>query len=798
MFKELSIYQSCLCLCMIVTAGFLLSCSGSNNEIIPGKLSNPSFEEEEDGMPAGWKEYVVSGDGKTEYSKDGRTGNKCAAISSDQGAELMWRTSVYVQPYSSYRFKGWIRTENLAPLSGKGAYFNIHSIFNLRRIPGAETQTLTGTNDWTQVEMIFDTEANDAIRINCLLGGWGHSSGKAWFDDLTLELISSRELNPSIIINTEETGAPISKYIYGQFIEHMGRCIYGGIWAEMIEDRKFFYGVAERGSPWKITGNAENVEMNGDDPFVGEHAPEIKVKGDGKAAGIRQEKLGLKKNMVYRGRIVLRGDPEAAPVEVCLSWGPGNLDKETIIFDNIGKEYRTYPLLFTSGRDSDEGVIEIAGLGSGKFSIGAVSLMPEDNIKGFRADVLELIKGLDSPIYRWPGGNFVSGYDWRDGIGDPDLRPPMKNPAWSGIEHNDVGICEYITFCRLIDTEPFITVNSGLGSIELAEQEVEFCNGSVNTPMGKHREDNGFPEPFNVEWWAVGNEMYGDWQLGHMPVKEYIIKHNGMVKAMRDIDPDLKIVAVGNAGSWDKNFLAGASENMNYISEHFYCQELPGLMSHVMQIPNHVKGIADAVREYRKTIPEFGRREIPIAMDEWNYAYGRNEYGELGKRFYLKDALGLAAGLNEYYRNSDIIYMANYAQTVNVIGCIKTTKTDAFYAVTGLVMKLYRQQFGVIPVKIEGAPEPLEVMAAFNEDRSKLTVSVINPTRNNYNVPFELKGAAFSDNGSMWLIAGGELDYNSPQNKSGVNIRELPVDYREKALNIQPVSISLFEIPLRQ
>ena len=136
--------------------------------------------------------------------------------------------------------------------------------------------------------------------------------------------------------------------------------------------------------------------------------------------------------------------------------------------------------------------------------------MPKDNIDGMRADTIKLLKELNAPVYRWPGGNFVSGYNWRDGIDpDRDKRPPRKNPAWTGVEHNDFGIHEYIAFCRLINTEPMISVNTGLGKVEEAAKEVEYANGSADTEMGKLRAKNGSKEPFNVQFWCVGNEMYG-------------------------------------------------------------------------------------------------------------------------------------------------------------------------------------------------------------------------------------------------------------------------------------------------
>jgi alpha-N-arabinofuranosidase len=528
---------------------------------------------------------------------------------------------------------------------------------------------------------------------------------------------SSRMLEPRVTINAAETLAPMSKYIYGQFIEHLGRCIYQGIWAEMLEDRKFFYAVGAPDSPWKPMGEPHSVWMNPVVAYVGAHALEVRLKGGGRPGGISQEDLALVNGKAYTGRVVLAADPGALAVRVSLVWGAGPEDRQTIGITEIGDDYRTFPFSFTAGATTEEARLEIWSEGGESFRVGTVSLMPADNVEGFRPEVLALLKELDSPVYRWPGGNFVSGYDWKDGIGDPDRRPPRKNPAWLGIEHNDVGLHEFLALCRLIGTEPYVTVNSGQGTATSAAEEVEYVNGASSTPLGQWRAENGRLEPWDVKWWSIGNEMYGDWQLGHMPLEDYVQKHNRFAAAMRAEDPTIKIIGVGAVGTWSEGMLAECADHLDLISEHFYVGEQPELLGHVLQVPREIRRIAQVHRDYRKTIPSLIGKEIPVALDEWNYWYGPHLYGELGTRYFLKDALGVAAGINEYARQSDIIFMANYAQTVNVIGAIKTTKTAAAFDTTGLALKLYRAEFGTLPVKVTGAPEPLDVMAAWTEGK---------------------------------------------------------------------------------
>ena len=626
----------------------------------------------------------------------------------------------------------------------------------------------------------------------------------------------------TVTVDATKTGAPISKYIYGQFIEHLGRCIYGGLWSEMLEDRKFYYPVTGEApawemfkpgnrsydgeghpyellmrSPWMVIGPKQAVRMVTAGAYVGQHTPEISLPGKAVPAGLMQERLGLVAGREYTGRVILGGSSGAGPVEVSLVWGGGATMRHSVTIEKLGAEYATFPLRFRAGRSTDNGRLEIVARGSGSFRIGAVSLMPADNIYGWRVDTLSLLKELNAPVYRWPGGNFVSGYDWKDGIGDPDKRPPRKNPAWTGVEPNDVGIHEYMALMREIDAEPYIAVNTGLADEGAAAQEVEYLNGSASTPLGKLRAQNGHPEPFRVKWFAVGNEMYGAWQLGNIPLEEYVKKHNRVVEAMRKVDAGVQPVGVGSVGRWSEQMLTQCAGFMNLISEHLYWQNLPDLAAHVAQPVTQIRKVADAHRDYRRRLPSLAGKDIRIAMDEWNYWYGPNDFGELGVRYSVQDGLGIAAGLHEFFRNSDIYFMANYAQTVNVIGAIKTTPVSAELETTGLVLKLYRQRFGVTPVEVTGAPAPLDVSAAWVADKSALTVAIVNPPDQPASTALAIKGAQLTGQGMSWTIAGASRTaHNDPGTPRVVDIRQEP--YRGTGeLRVPPLSVSVFELTVR-
>jgi len=729
---------------------------------------------------------------------------------------VSWLNKVLLKPYATYKLTGWIKTQNVPATNEASARFELRGV--KVTLPG---RRINGTQDWTNVEISFDTEAQDSAIVVATLGtraprpsaaaAAAADAGKAWFDDLGLELISAREPTPTITVDAGKTREPMPDLIYGQFIEHLGRSIYGGIWAEMLEDRKFYSAVGETRrdkvyvpSPWKPVGGSSAVTMVQENAYVGEHTPQIDLGDNGTAKGITQSGLGVVAGKGYEGYVILAGDVSAAPIEVSLSWGGGETDRQTVKIEKLSKEYVKYPVKFKAGSSSDDASFSIISKGRGKFLIGTSSLMPDDNVKGMRRDTLAQLKELNSPIYRWPGGNFVSGYNWMDGIGPRDKRPPRKNPAWTGIEHNDFGLHEYFEFLHELNAQPFIALNAGLGTVDSAVQEVQYVNGGAETPMGKLRAKNGHPAAFHCTYWAVGNEMSGNWQLGNVPLKEFIQRHNTFSQALLNIDNSINLVASGEAvrpsSDWDRQLLANSSDYINLISKHFYRQDWHGggLITHERQIGDAIRAIANAHRDYLKTIPEMEGKNIRVSLDEWNYWYGPHVFGELGTRYFLRDALGIAGGINEYSRDTDVIGMACYAQTVNVIGAIKTSKTAAVLDSTGEALVMYRRYFGTIPVEITGAPEPLDVAATWTADKKSLTISVVNPTYQTLRLGFKVIGTQLASQGQSWILTGpDDMAYNDPGKKPVVKFSEKPLKEINDQLEIAPVSATIFKFKVR-
>lgn len=778
--------------------GCLCAC-GHPKEVQPltgsryGELPNGSAEEVMSDQVKGWsadtwsKGVIYRCDSVT----PAREGKNSLCLEADSFAYGRWTGKVNLKPWSVYRFTGWIKCERVIPEQAKGgAGFVLGNVV-------AQLPVFEGNRDWTCVTGEVKTEGNDCAVVECVLGTEGRAKGKVWFDDMSFEWVSSEEIETVVSVNPQVKKEEMSPYIYGQFIEHLGRCIYGGIWAEMLEDRKFWYAPGDRESPWKVVTDKpeeEILSMDTKAPFTGEHTPVLVVKEKG--VGLEQGHLGLRKGVNCSGYVILKADKKM-PVKVSLK-GEKGMNQEVVI--EVGTSYQKYPIHFSVSESTHEAVFSIHPQDEGNLWIGTASLMPDDQVKGFRADVLALMKGLKAPVYRWPGGNFVSGYDWHDGIGDRDKRPPRKNPAWKGVEHNDVGIHEFMQLCELLETEPYIAVNAGLGGVEEAAREVEYCNGAADTPMGRKRAQNGHPEPWQVKWWSVGNEMYGDWQLGHTSTEAFVARHNAFAKAMRTVDPEIRLIAVGNVGPWDEMMLKHCAGNMDLISEHFYCQDWHGggLRTHVMQIPNSIRSIAEAHRKYRQDMERLSEQDIRICMDEWNYWYGPHVYGELGTRYFLRDALGIAAGLNEFLRQSDMVFMANYAQTVNVIGCIKTNTTEAVYATTGQVLKMYREHFGTIPVELGGELRPLDVAAAVRNSDGALTIAVVNPGWERVTFRLDLPQGSIGkdwESGALihTLTGPDDMVYNEPGMEERVKLTSEKID-NYKEVSVAPFSANIVVI----
>ncbi|MFZ0772556.1 MAG: alpha-N-arabinofuranosidase [Candidatus Sulfotelmatobacter sp.] len=673
--------------------------------------------------------------------------------------------------------------------------------------------------------------------------------------------LSSAQTQPvHAVIDASKTSTPISKYIYGQFIEHIGGIVNNNIWAEMLDDRKFYFPINSHppaepfGPPWRRTasrhwtpiGADEFVTMDKNRPYVGEHTPLVKLSSS-EEHGIQQAGLAVRKGKSYSGRVVLEG-ATGTTVKVSLIWGNAATDRQTVVINKVGSEYRKFPLTFQAQGDSDDARLEIVGTGTGSLHVGALSLIPADNVQGYRAEVIAALKQLHSGVYRWPGGNFVSGYEWRDAIGDPDKRPPILDPVWHAVQPNDVGTDEFMTLCRLLNVEPYVTVNGGFGDEWSAAQLVEYTNGAVTTPMGKLRAANGHPEPYHIELWGVGNEPWGEWQLGFMPVAQWELKHNMFAKAMRKADPTIKLIAAGampdamtgskqakrlngqivpdylSPGDWSGNLLAHCLDNMDMLSEHFYSTSgkrtdlqtgekvdvgPQSLIEWERAPATQVRSKYEHYQEYLRRIPELKAKPVPISLDEWAYIGAPpNSY---------KVVPAYAWAFHEMFRHSDLYQLGAFTFATAMIS---EDRTDAVLNPTGLLFKMYREHFGTIPVQVSGdSPQPkpiyaaggdqpavnpgsdtypLDVSAALSDDRRTLTFAVLNPSDSEQQLKLAINGVKLASQGHLWRMAPSSVEATiSVGQKPGVALQEQVLTSVPAKLAVPPFSVNIYSFAVQ-
>ena len=295
---------------------------------------------------------------------------------------------------------------------------------------------------------------------------------------------------------------------------------------------------------------------------------------------------------------------------------------------------------------------------------------------GFRKDVIEQTKELKVSILRWPGGNFVSGYHWEDGIGDRSKRPTRIDLAWGGKESNMIGTDEFIQFARKAKVEPYFCVNLGTGSLDEARNWVEYCNVEKGTYYSDLRRKNGFEKPHKVTYWGLGNEVDGPWQMGHKSPEDYSKMAIETAKLMRWIDKDIKLIASGSSNydadwnKWNRTILDEMYNYIDYISLHHYSHNTSDYytyLTNTIEVENYIRIVEQQIKEAK--MKNRSSKDVFIAFDEWN-AWTRTFGGTdntLSEIYDLQDALIVAQYLNIFLRTCDIVKMANMAQLVNVI-----------------------------------------------------------------------------------------------------------------------------------
>jgi alpha-N-arabinofuranosidase len=452
-----------------------------------------------------------------------------------------------------------------------------------------------------------------------------------------------------------------------------------------------------------------------------------------------------------------------------------------------------------------------------------------------RQDTLELVKALKPPVIRYPGGNFASGYHWEDGIGPKADRPTRVDQAWQSEESNLVGTDEFMELCEVVHAEPFLVVNDATGTPEEAARWVAYCNDPADSEQGQRRAENGHPAPYQVKYWGVGNEVWGRWQIGHTDAKSYTERVRPIIEAMRAVDPNIKIIAVGDqvlqedisdAGyQWNKIVLQELGDIIDYLSFHLYQPDQSGwrenydteaLHRTVCAAPLAAEAIIRRIDEQIRIFAS--RQNIRVAFDEWNLWLSPPENAATMHKipYNMRDAMYAAGMLNAFHRQCKSLGMANLAQLVNVLPLImanaqKAVPTAIYYpflmyqnmksialeaAVKG--PKYSSEALGNIPA-LENVPY-LDITATRSPNRQEIVVCLINrnPTRRVYaTINFKNFGLVAPQKG--WILRAENIeDENDFDHPNRLKVREIKMPESRAQdhfrLDVAPASIAMMRL----
>jgi alpha-N-arabinofuranosidase len=419
---------------------------------------------------------------------------------------------------------------------------------------------------------------------------------------------------------------------------------------------------------------------------------------------------------------------------------------------------------------------------------------PLADANGFRKDFIQLVKELKIPVVRWPGGNFVSGYNWEDGIGPRDQRPARLDLAWHQVESNQMGTDEYVKLCSLIGAENFICINAGLGTLDDARHWIEYCNYEKGTYYSDLRRKYGNEKPFNVKYWALGNEIDGPWQSGQKSAEDYCKFALEAAKNMQWVDRNAKFIACGASNyrtnidwiGWNDYVLEHLVGKIDYLSVHRYVREalagdtsFSAMMSLGLDVDKKIEVIKALIK---KAMAKSGSaRPVYISFDEWSAGGG----GGAGAT--LTGSLMVAEHLNSFIRHADIVRMANITMLSSLVGTspegdFKNALYQAFYLYSnnshGTALDVYvdcdkysNRIFNDIPC--------LDVTAVLNESARTLVINVVNRHETNaLTSNVVLQSGEFTGTATLKEINGSSVTATNTRTQQGVSIASKEIQFQ--------------------
>ncbi|MFL6335883.1 MAG: alpha-L-arabinofuranosidase C-terminal domain-containing protein [Pyrinomonadaceae bacterium] len=618
----------------------------------------------------------------------------------------------------------------------------------------------------------------------------------------------------SIRIDANKVENRISPLLYGQFLEFMYEGMKYGLHAELLRDRGFEevpnalglprhwerypddrnddYGLSFKWDDSAPYPPRRNLKVETGEKPVPEHSLRVDA-GDGVIArhGLFQPRLPVRAGAEYRVYLWMKAEGYAGGVTVALE-SDVNLGETyaEASAGNVGGDWRRYDFTLRPTKTDPLARLCLLFGGRGRVWVDQISLMPADAAPGgVRRDVFEKIRDVKPAFIRWPGGNVAQDYRWLWGVGPRDGRYTWVNLSWKNEpEPSDFGTDEFIAFARAAGAEPSITVNvEGRGATaEEAAAWVEYCNGATKTKYGAMRAANGHPEPFGVKLWEVGNEIWGDWVRGHSDAATYARNLREYARAMRAVDPSIKLIAVGdNDMRWNRTVLAEAGREIDYLAIHHYYgrRESAGDPLNLLARPLHYERFYEQVgRALQELVPG---RDIQLAINEWGLDL------PVERQYSMESALYGARLLNVFERAGNLVGMSAVSDLVNGWpgGIIQAGRHAVFVSPLYVVNRLYAEHRGderlgtevaspVFDTSREGKDVPvLDVSATRTADGRRIYVKAVNTDpRAALSTRVEVEGAGLVERAEMQIVAADALgDSNDFSRPNAIVVRTTPV-----------------------
>ncbi|RJX39176.1 alpha-L-arabinofuranosidase [Paenibacillus pinisoli] len=656
---------------------------------------------------------------------------------------------------------------------------------------------------------------------------------------------------------SEASEHTVNPYLFGHFVEDI-RDHMEAMLAFPLKDMDFeseSETKREISGSWYAYTNGRNTKyaLESPAPKHSGRAQRIRLLSDDEAyAGIAQ-KAALKGPAEYMVKLVARASIELKAIIIEAVDRRSEELLGRVRFELGGHNWREYEARLSIVRECADAEIRVYvpadhprwtdHVSTGMLWLDHVSLLPDDSIAMVKREVIDMTRDLNAGMMRL-AGNYISAYHWEHGVGPVLERPVMYNEAWGGWASKYFGTDEFIQFCRELQVEPLICVNDGSGTPEEAAQWIEYCNGGADTPMGALRAANGNPEPYNVRYWEIGNEVWGQWQVGTCTAEQFAKRAVSFAEAMKAADPSIVLLACGHfEQEWNKTILDIAGEHMDYLTLHLYHGY--GLFGMNRDTPEEDRYKAIAA------FPEFTRHHIKqtaghiladakhshvkLAITEYNTMYYPNTTRKgLPNEHTLGAAVANAANLNEMIRSSDLVHIGSFSDLVNgwLGGCIRVGDYYAdqycgkesgwsglpltvYGTPTYEVMKLYANRdvrhilpveaecgtFAVpalkeTPMKLDALPD-LDIVAGTNGDRSSVTVFIVNRSLNEVKAALDLGAFEASEETILYEITGEACDdMNSVFEPERVLCKEkaVPAEQWQLGYLLRPASVYVLEI----